>query len=311
MLANYQDIRNFDYRVHHRENIIVFLLKLLIAIAFFGNWLVWLGFIPQHVTWLLDIIPFTLFINVCVKNRWKIDWHYKKIILGIICIICLSYTMNGSPALKAILFFRMLFRFYPLYLALTNSGLSEHSMRKVIRWICVLTAIQLPTAIAKMFIYGQGENAIGTYAFHGGGLSVLMPLVVIAYAFSGWILGNHKKRYLVICCAASAFAIIGGKRAFVFFLPVVLFDILFNLKSQLRQDKTIILRATALIILTGFISLKLVPTLNVEGKIGGSVDVTYALEYAMQYSSKETDDYMSEGRWTTAQVISKWLANQG
>ena len=290
----------------------IYFLKLLIMVAFFGNWFAWLGFIPQAVTWLLDIIPIGLLIFICVKNRWNIEWHYKKTILLIASIICLSCVMNGSGYLKAILFFRMLFHFYPLYIALTNSNLSEHSMREIVRWICVLMAIQLPTAIVKFFVYGQGENAIGTYAFHGGGLSTLIPLVVIGYVFSAWLFDNSKKKqYILIFFAAIAFAIIGGKRGFVFFLPVVLFGILFSMRPRLKQNMNIILMTIILMLFAVFLSLKFIPTLNVENKIGGSVDLDYAIHYAKEYNLNTTEDHMTEGRLLTPQVISKWLFDKG
>lgn len=307
---------NFSKRLILREiNVTTFLLKIIILVAFTGNWLVYLGFLPQEITWLQDIIPSFLFLHVCMMKKRRCHFYHINIVLFILIAVFISWAMNGTDTLKSVLFVRFLLRYYPLYIALANANLSEFEIKKIVKFVWIITAIQLPVAITKAFIYGQGETAIGTYAFHGGGLSTLIPLAVISYVFPAIVFNKLKIKYLFIFLGAAIFAIVGGKRGFIFFLPIAILPGLLYIWTRSGRIITYTLTTVISFIIVAGLALKFIPTLNPENTIGGSINPSHAIQYAIKYETRKTYTTgmkrMSEGRYIAPVVIYRWLKNKG
>jgi hypothetical protein len=117
------------------------------------------------------------------------------------------------------------------------------------------------------------------------------------------------------------FSIIGGKRAFVFMLPVLLVFIYYmmtikgkkiNIQISFAGIKGMIF-VPIIVIASGYFCLRYIPTLNPETKTGGSISPTYAFDYAIK-SSKGTsseDFRVTTGRWSTTKRIYYTLKKRG
>jgi hypothetical protein len=176
--------------------------------------------------------------------------------------------------------------------------LKKKEIKIYLNVILTLIIIQLPVAIIKMFIYGQGEQAIGTYDYHGGTLSTALPLIVIGFGLSYFLIYRRSLLYLSLVLGAVAFAIIGGKRGFIFFLPLVIIFLSWYLKDDIRYLFKYAAITGGLFLIALYFALSFVPTLSPERGLRAQLDPSYAINFATDYTTK-TQSGLSWGRTST------------
>ena len=141
-----------------RSNFITLLI--IIFTVFFGDWLIDLHILPHQFMWLLEFFISMLFLkallNRMIKRR-RIDFVGGWIILGFLTVCVISFYLNGSGILNLLLFLRLALTSYLLFIAVINLEINDKE-KKILMYILLgLIVIQLPVAIVKMTIYGQGE----------------------------------------------------------------------------------------------------------------------------------------------------------
>jgi hypothetical protein len=173
-----------------------------------------------------------------------------------------------------------------------------------------LLTIQIILSFIKIFTIGLIESTVGSLANIGGGPAALLPVLgfIILWQYKR---GRFKWKdwlyvfFLVFIGFASV------KRAVWFIVPAIIF--LFDYYVGGRINIRRLLYAAMVVPLIFYLGVRLNPTLNKEGKIGGSFDVKYVLSYAQRYSfgkTSETDEFkVGEGRGGAALLLWGKLKN--
>jgi len=188
--------------------------------VFFADWFKDLGLIPDQMTWFPDFIILLLVAKVAflriTKGRELIRTSINVPILLFIFLGFISALVNSEHIATAIFGFRQDLKFVLLFFLLVNLNPEERFFRQMIRLFIILLIIQVPVAFVKLTFYGQGEEAIGTYAGHGGIASTILPLVAISIFLGFFLFEKSRLRYIFFCLLFVLFSIVGGKRAFIF-----------------------------------------------------------------------------------------------
>lgn len=283
----------------------------LLFIFFFGESLSAYGLLPKIInSGLPDLIICGLFFAALMhaKKRFvSLKWVGLRYVVLLVVLTILSLIMTSASWLSVILFFRLLLRFYILYMALINIGMSERDQRWCLHALALLFLIQIPVAVLKLFLYGQGESAIGTYATHGGGNSTAIPMVAACFLVSYYII-SRRSSFLLLLLAFIAFGIIGGKRAVFFLVPItILFSIWqstnFSFRSLINSYRYIVSLGILLPIVI-YLAVRLSPTLTPEQVVMGSFDVNHLISYVMENQVHAySEEGQSQGRYSTTTEI--------
>jgi hypothetical protein len=294
-----------------RSNLLAFVV--LFAIAFFGNTLEDLHVLPAQITWLNEFMILLLLAKAIILKtlrKEKIHLRFLNIFLFFLLIMWIAYQFHPTTIFHSFLFFRLLIRFYLLFLAIINLDFDEKFMRTIINILIFLFIIQIPTAVVRVFFFGIGEESIGTYAVHGGGPSVVIPMMAIGFLFAYYFYYKPSFWYILLAAGFVAFGIIGGKRGLFLYIPVLLIFLGMFMIERVKKALGFLIIAAAITVLTGYISIRLMPTLNPQQKVGGEVDLTFVKNYLMRYTMARYEGY-SGGRVITTIQIYEVLRNEG
>ena len=188
--------------------------------VFFADWFKELGLIPDQMTWLPDVVLLILSFKVVFLRQENKGLAKISVTVPIVLLILsglLSTLLNSGSIITTILGFRQDLKFVLMFFLLVKLNPEERFFRQMIRLLITLLIIQVPVALVKSTIYGQGESAIGTYAVHGGTYSTILPLVAISIFLGFFLFEKPRLRYILLCSLFILFSIVGGKRAFLFF----------------------------------------------------------------------------------------------
>lgn len=258
---------------------------IIIFSVFFSDWFMQLGLIPPQMTLLPEVILLILIIkvgNLRAKDKIFIPTPIDLPILLFIFWAILSTLFNAQKIETTIIAFRYDLKYIIMFVLLINLNPNERFFKRMIRIFIVLLLVQVPVALVKMKIYGQGESAIGTYAVHGGVPSTILPLIAISIFLGFFLFEKPRFRYIFLSLCFVLFSIIGGKRAFPFF-GTLLFLFLFWQTGKRNFAKV---SFVAPFLMVGFLaSVYFVPSLNPTFK-----DPHYLLDYSSSYSTAHSSE---------------------
>jgi len=295
----------------------------VLIIVFFGGSLESYHLVPPIFNWMTEPLIYSLFIYSLFKKGMSGGSFFFPLFPRIVFFLfvgLVSSIYNGSLGFDFIFSIRLILRFYILYLAVLNLDLTESQIKKILYFVLFLFLIQIPTSVIKLFIYGQGEAAIGTYSVNEGSLSTMIPLIAIGYIVSFYI--YYKRAWVSLACCAGfvAFAFIGGKRAPVFMIPVLIFFLAtliiitgefksVAMKISIGKMFFLLFFLTFSVVLVG---LRYIPTLNPERKVGGSINFSHAAEFASEYTRNTAGGTpYTGGRLSTTKRIFSVMTNDG
>jgi hypothetical protein len=167
--------------------------------------------------------------------------------------------------------------------------------------------VQIIASILKLIFIGFNEKIIGTLSISGGGVAAVFPIIyfmLIWYRSRGTL--SRKDWYWVL--ASLLVAIASNKRAIWFFFPLTLFIFFFAYKRIKFNFLTI--ATTVLVAFILYFGVRFNPTLNPEGKMGGSFDMSFVSDYIVRYNigkEKEIDPKVGVGRMGTNIYYTKEL----
>lgn len=175
-----------------------------------------------------------------------------------------------------------------------------------------LISVQILLAIVKIFTLGMRESTVGSIAYIGGGPASILPVL-------GFILlwldkqGNIKRKDWIYILFLLLIGIVSFKRAILFILPIFMFLFLYYVPRRLKVKHLIYI--VILLPLFFYIGVRLNPTLNMEGKVGGTFDFSFVMDYTQKYSfgekSGSSDVQLGQGRGgTTLLLFTKIFNNQ-
>jgi len=175
-----------------------------------------------------------------------------------------------------------------------------------------LLTIQILLSIVKIPTIGLQETIVGSISFMGGGLATMIPVL-------GFILlwidkkGDIRRRdwpYIILLIFV-AFASV--KRAIWFIMPITILLFMYYIPKRIKANH--LLYVLPLLPLIFYVGVRLNPTLNREGKLGGSFDLQYVLDYTQRYnfgkSSENSKIQLGTGRGgATFLLLTKFFNNQ-
>lgn len=288
-------------------------LIFITLIVFFGDWFIDLGILPSHFMWGYELFILLLFIKA-ITNRFLKKTHIVFtggwVIFAFLVVNIMSQYINKTGLVNMILFLRLILISYFLFLAIINLDLKEIELKIFTNLLLFLIIVQLPVAIIKMFIYGQGEHAIGTYGYQGGTLSTALPLIVVGFGLAFYLVYRKSLLFIGLVLGAITFAIIGGKRGFIFFLPLLLIFLSWHLKDNIRYLFRYAVLGTVIFFIALYFALSFIPTLSPERGFKSSLDPEYAISFATQYTTRESRG-LSWGRTQTNINVFNNLASKG
>ena len=242
--------------------------------------------------------------------------HLWYSLFCMILIASCSMVINGADPIRAIFSMRLLYRFYLFYLAIIILDLTDEDLKIINTFVVLLFLFQLPVVAVKFFIYGINERTMGAYATSDGSLNTTIPITIIFYAASYYLLYRPKFRYISTVIAFITVSVVGAKRAIFYFFPLQFFSIYYYVYlkgKQVRLSKKI---ATffCLLFLISFASgviLFLNKSMNPQGEVGGDIDVGYALSYSQQYLTGVDGYGYTFGRTATTLRVFEVLSDAG
>jgi hypothetical protein len=270
---------------------------LILFSIFFADWFAGLKLIPPSFTWLPDIALIILTVKVLLRRivdrnlvRTDLDIPLVMFILwGIVSVI-----VNGYSFLGLFVSLRQLLKFGLMYVLIINLRPDEAFFKGIIKVLIGLFAIQVPTALIKMMIYGQGEWAIGTYAVFGGGLSTILPLFVISVSLGFYFYDRPRLWYLGFLIYFQLFYFACPKRAYPMF-AMVLFPFLI-----LKTGKRVLKKLLAL---APLLAVALVIILYINPDLKAFLDSPKSVvDWATSYTYQKNDEITS-GRVAVAELV--------
>ena len=209
-----------------------------------------------------------------------------------------------APELSRFVFsLRLLFRFYIFYLSITLLALDDNSIKKINTFVVILLLLQLPVVAVKFSMYGISEETMGGFT-RSGAVTTMLPISFIFYLAGYYFLYRPKTWYILVGLGFILLSIVGKKRAIAFLYPLQFLAIYYYIYvkgKEVHLSKKIgvlFLVLTSIVVVSSSI-FYFNDTLNPERKVGGSVDVEYALDYAKKYTTNVHPYGYTTGRVST------------
>jgi hypothetical protein len=298
--------------------IAVIFIYTIFVVAFFGGLLVDYKIIPPVATLLSEFsVLFLFFISIVGKRKDSpLSFHLGLVYVFFVMITICSAFLNNRLNLSIIIGLRPILRFYILYLALINLDLSESKYRVVNNLLFTLFIVQLPASFIRFYFQGIQENTIGTYAGHGGGLTPIIPIVALGYLAGFYAEVRQRMTYLLVGIGFVLFGILGAKRAIFFMYPPAFLGIYYVAFFKAKKISAIkhiglIVMGVIGIICVQTLAIKVMPSLNPENKVGGSVNLEHILTFAEKYEKSIDERGAANSRFGTTTLAFKVLFDAG
>jgi hypothetical protein len=300
---------------------VVFLICTVFCVGFFANSLVAYGLIPSYTPLLAEGSVYLLLIYALfyrAKNHEQFQLHLSWILALFILVGACSIIVNKYYNLRPIFSIRLVLRFFVFYIALINVGLRDTDFKIINKFLMGIFIIQLPVIAYKFSIYGVAEETIGTYAKRGGGLTTVIPIVIVSYLVSFYVIYRQKLWYLVIALCYVIWGIIGAKAALFFLYPPTFFGLYYLTVIKPKGFKFV--RDATMGVVVSIITVSVLsvliyaqPRMNKGREVGGKIDFEYALEFAHDYSTSmnRSDDRVAGGRTATLKLTMEHLTDDG
>jgi hypothetical protein len=173
----------------------------------------------------------------------------------------------------------------------------------------LLTA-QIVLSVVKILTIGLQETTVGSIANIGGGPAAIIPILGFIFL---WLykLGKIKRNDWLYIFLLVFIGFTSGKRAVWFILPIFIFLFLYYVPKNINIKRMLIF--VPLLPLIFYLGVKLNPTLNKEGKVWGSFDLEYVINYVNDYNfgkNSETKEIeLGKGRGGATLLLFDKLSN--
>jgi len=260
----------------------------LLVLFFFRGVFELMGFYPRMVNFIALALVAILFGTTLLRKKKRLPYFFTFLALGVVCIIS-GPILNGTSLTSAFFFFRQLLLLQYMYLVIIVNEPDDDIIRTVYNTVLILFIIQIPANFIKYILVGTSERYIGTMSVAQGSLTAVFTMFAIAILFSKYLYTKDKKLILYMFLFLM-FNAIGIKRATLFYLPIIMFIISIYYMKIINLRPVIIIRSVVLFGIMSFAVTYFIvrtnPSLNKEGKVGGSFDLNYVTEYIQQYNQE-------------------------
>jgi hypothetical protein len=170
-----------------------------------------------------------------------------------------------------------------------------------------LLLIQIFLSLIKYLLIGPAESIVGSVASQGGANATVLPILGFIFL---WLKnrGKFESRDWMFTIGLAFIGFVCLKRAIWFIMPILMALMLFYVPKHKIPLKVAIL-SLFVVPLVFYMGIRFNPTLNREGRIGGSFDINYAINYAQKYTFGSEDiNETGQGRGgATILVYNKFL----
>lgn len=289
----------------------VFPVVLILLIIAFTDWAVESAYLPFQVMWLPEWMSALLFLKslgekMIVKKKFVAPGLQSVLVFLLLALF--SLLSNSSGVIPALLLLRLLFRYYLLFLAIVNLELDEESMKRIIKVLVLIFLVQIPLTVVKLLVFGQGEASL---SLSSHAVSTIFPLIAIGFFYSFYFLYKKKQAYIWGILAFVGFSIVGEKRAFIFYLPVLLVFLTWTLRKRIRLRPGVLLFGLAIAVVSLYFVARLIPTLNPEKRVWGEFNLKHIIGYAINYETAVSAGGYPIGRLSATVEVYKTLEKRG
>jgi hypothetical protein len=196
---------------------------------------------------------------------------------------------------------------YLFYHGIKNLKLFPLRAEYLSKLFLYILILQIVFSGFKVIILGFGEAVVGSMSYKGGAPANIIPVLgfIFIWIYRSGKLGRKDWWFIVSLVFIS---IVSNKRSVVFMLPVMIIFILVFVQRSVKLVSLI--KYVPIAIVVFYLGIITNPTLNREGNRWGSFDVSYAFNYAMDYTfgtekqrEKENVGYGRGGGFKEALVI--------
>lgn len=286
-------------------------LIMILLIIPFVDWAVEYKILPFQIMWLPELLSGLLLVKAVIykaSERLTLNLFGSSLAMVFLLSAIFSLFLNDSGLVPGLLMLRLLFRYYLLFLAVINLGLNEPPMKLTINIIVFVFLVQIPLSLVKLFKFGQGETSLGLSSHS---VTTIFPLVAIGYLGALYIFYKRNPTYILYMFAFVGFSIIGGKRAFIFFLPILLFYLAWVVRKNFVFKPSLIFLGILIIFISLYFVARLIPTLNPQREIWGDFSLKHIVNYAVEYETGVTKTGVPIGRISATSEIFRSLKSKG
>lgn len=149
-----------------------------------------------------------------------------------------------------------------------------------------LLLVQILLSIVKFLIMRTTESLVGSISSQGGAVAASLPILGFIFI---WLMrgGKLERKDWLFTFGLMLIGFVSVKRAVWFILPIIIALLIYYVPRRRLSPKIAIL-SIIIVPLIFYLGVRLNSTLNREGKIWGSFDLEYVLEYAETYSFGNT-----------------------
>lgn len=264
------------------------LFGILFLLVFSGGTLELIGLPTSIHRLLLELLALLVFYKgVIIKTKKPkqlpgILWLVMFILFSI-----LSVVLNNISVPLLLLFLRDYLMVFLFFYGVYNLYFSPYETNTIKKLIIYLFISQIFANVIKYLIMQTiMEPYIGTMANLGGSLTIIFSLIGASYTIANYFTSKQKK-YLWWTLGFVLFSFLGHKRAVIVYFPLMFFILMFAYQrisgsNLFKSIKRLVLFSVLSVILFYF-SVRLMPSLNPEGKVWGSFNVEFALDYSERY----------------------------
>lgn len=250
--------------------------------------------VPRFIVAFTILVMFVEMLFLSRRNSRKLTMIGIKPMLLLLTISFSSALLNNVSVISFLLFLRLMFVYYLLFIVVLNIDLSAEDVYKLNTFICSLFVIQIIATIVKLFSIGMLEEYVGTITITSGSLNAIVPMFALSYLFSSYLF-KKSKMTIVLMLGFVFMGIVGMKRVIIFLFPICIMLGLYLVSSKTIADAGGRRKQTLPeVLFSGCFAFALIylivivnPTLNPEHKIGGTFDIGYILEYSDKYTTTD------------------------
>lgn len=288
-------------------------LKILIILCFYSGLASFSGVTSENI---YKIVLVVISIFLLIKNN-GLSWLNRKEEFFILSFILFSASFLYSALINKD-YFSLTFSQYGKYVTpvciflVLNHKTSKNSeiLKSLKDLFLSLMTIQIALTIVKIFTIGMQESTVGSIAYIGGGPAAVLPVL-------GFILvwfdkkGDLKRKDWIYALLLIFIGVVSFKRAILFIMPFFIFMFMYYVPKRLKINH--VLYALPLLPLIFYTGVRLNPTLNREGKIWGSFDIGFVMDYTQNYTLGKTADSpkikLGQGRGGATLLLAEKLIN--
>ena len=192
-------------------------------------------FYPKQLNLLALLLIALLFLQIVLKRKkYSPPFLFGVVILIFVCIIS-GVVLNGLGYVQIFYFFRVLLLPHYLYLFVIINEKDDALVKFIMKIILMFFLLQIPASFVKYVLVGNTEMYIGTVSWKEGSVTTLIALFGACYSISRY-LSEKNFKYVILFLLFVIFSQIGGKRAVLVYLPIVIGTIYFYFVSVKRLN---------------------------------------------------------------------------